>query len=115
MKLKWRAVRLHQIYVNSANNLHLRRLFALKLVEILKAGKRVLNFYESVLHTTIGNRFSWCPRGKVNLRVLGKEIIGLSVLLTASSEGMVYLQYLDGTNTEASVATYLMCLVEELD
>ena len=82
---------------------------------MLKSGKRVLNFDESVLHMTVGRRYSWCSRGKPNLRILGKELAGLSVLLAVSSEGELYLQYLDGTNTEVTVASFFLDLVETLD
>jgi len=81
----------------------------------LAEGKRLLNFDESVINSTVGKRYSWAPRGKNCLRVLGKDLAGLSVLLTVSSEGDIYLQYLDGVNTEASVAAYLLQLVETLD
>ena len=53
--LKWKTVR-HQddVYVNSERNIQLRKIFALKINNLLERKKILLNFDESIIDSTTG-------------------------------------------------------------
>lgn len=91
MRLRWRRVSNNHVYVNSSDNIRLRQLFALELVEVMRSGKVLLNFDESVIRLTSGRCYSWARRCKSNQRVIAKDVDGLSMLVAVSSEGDIYL------------------------
>ena len=92
------------MYVNSNENLLLRRLFAFYLIEVLISKKKIMNFDESIFHQTSMKSYSWELSGSGRKRLISKPVAGLSILLAVSSEGFSYHSFLDGNSNEATVA-----------
>lgn len=110
----WRRARPNDAYVNTSENIQLRQIFADKLIEIIMKNYVILNFDESVINSSCGVRKSWHKKGSGAQRFYNKSISNLSIMLTTSSIGHVFFQFLDGNNNETSVANYLIELESEL-
>ena len=58
-KLKWKKVKNQPAYINSANNIWLRCVFAQKLIRQLMDQKVILNFDETQISSSCPRTFSW--------------------------------------------------------
>ncbi|MFN9905315.1 MAG: hypothetical protein ACK56F_04205 [bacterium] len=96
--------------MKSNENLLLRRLFAFKLVDLLRSKKKIMNFDESIFHQTSMNSYSWDLSGSERKRLISKPVAGFSILLAVSSEGLSYHSFLDGNSIEATVALFFIAL-----
>ena len=87
LKLKWKKVKNNECYVNTKKNKILRFIFAKKIIEVMKEGKIILNFDESVINLTTSRSHSWCERKSSTARSFCRRISGLSILVAVSSIG----------------------------
>ncbi len=113
-KYSWRKARPNDAYVNTSENINLRQIFADKFIEIIKKNYVILNFDESVINSSCGIRKSWHKKGSGSQRFYNKSVSNLSIMLTTSSMGHLFFQFLDGNNNETSVANYFIDLESEL-
>lgn len=60
--MSYRKIRLISPATNSLRNLILRQKYALRLIEVLKQGKRVINIDESFLNETEQRKMKWQVR-----------------------------------------------------
>ena len=66
LKMRYRKVVPVSVHGNSEKNLVLRQQFALKLIELLHQGKRLLNIDETWLGMTDFRRMKWMAPGTTN-------------------------------------------------
>ena len=62
LKLAWKKVKKHQPYVNSPNNLILRRMYAAKIIDCLREKKIVINFDETQISSSCERTYSWASK-----------------------------------------------------
>ena len=65
MNLTQRKVRHQGAYINSEKNIHLRAVFAKKMINLINQGKTVINFDESIISGSTGRAYSWEKKGEV--------------------------------------------------
>ena len=90
MDLVWKKIRHQPEYVNSGKNIHLREQFAKDAIAILRDGKILINFDESIIGGTTSQSFSWERRGNVPGRVIKRTLSGVSIMLAISSDGIKF-------------------------
>ena len=66
LDMKFKKVKPISVHANSAKNLVLRQQFALKLIELLQEGKKILNIDETWLGMCDFRRMKWQPSGSTN-------------------------------------------------
>ncbi len=59
MGLKWRRARPQARYVNSPDNIKLRKVFAFKMMKVLDSDIVIINFDETVVRGTSGRNYTW--------------------------------------------------------
>jgi len=90
-------------------------MFAEQMLSLLARERVILNFDESLIEGSAGKRRSWCAKGMRAARHYRSSIHGISLMLTISSRGERFFQFLQGNNNEASVSSYLVALCESLN
>ena len=60
------------------------------MFEILKIGKIIINFDETVIKATTGRNLSWDKKGAGACRLHSKKIDNLSLMAAISSKGDVF-------------------------
>ena len=115
MGLKWKRARPQARYVNSGNNVKLRRTFALKMLEVCKQRKVIVNFDETCIRGTTGRAYTWAYKGTNPSRYHFKEVKDLALLAAISTEGDIFFQFLTGSNNSQSVMGFIGELVVHLD
>jgi hypothetical protein len=98
MNLRWKRIAHQREYVNKSENIEKRKNFALDLLKIIKSGKVIIKYDESVIGETSSLSYSWERRGSVPGRVLRRSLSGILIMLAVSSDGIRFLQFMDGTN-----------------
>ena len=115
LRLSYRIAKKVPVQGNSERCLVLRQQYALKMLDLLAEGKRVLNVDESWLNETSFTRRIWCPAdaaGTVPLRTMSPRI---SLIAALDTEGCVYFS-LTQTNTDQHVMlVFLRHLAGKLD
>ena len=90
MGLKWKKI-VHQAdYINSEINIQRRYQFAIELCNLLKAGKIIINYDESLISGTCSKAYSWERRKNTPGRVIKRTLTGISILLSVSSDGIKF-------------------------
>ena len=56
----------------------------MKLIEAIKAGKKIINMDETCITSTFNHAYSYGRRGEGNFRSFNKSVQGLSMLLAIS-------------------------------
>ena len=115
LQLVWRRVRPQHAYVNSHKNIVLRQTFAIKLIDAIKAGKKIINMDETCITSTFKNAYSYGCRGEGNSRTFNKSVQGLSLLLAISQDGLRVFQFINGTHNTWTFMAFMTKLVALLD
>jgi hypothetical protein len=115
MNLRYRKVGHQGEYVNKQINIDLRQKFALDILRLLKFGKTIINFDESIISGTCSKSYSWERKGRTQSRVLKRSTSGISILLAVSSDGIRFFQFMDGINNQDSIQAFFLGLVTNLD
>jgi hypothetical protein len=72
----------------------LRYEFAKELIHILKQGKIIINFDESMIGGTSSQSRSWERRESLPGRAIKRTLDGVAILLAVSSDGIKFFQFL---------------------
>ena len=100
---------------NSAKSIVARQQYAIKMLQILERGKRVINIDETWLNETGFVRRTWAPRDGRNNAKLNSVSPRLSMIATKDTDGRVWFS-LGHANTDSNViVTFLHHLVQTLD
>ena len=97
--LKFKKIKKVPFHGNSEKNLVLRQQFAMKLLELLENGKRVLNIDESWLSSTNFKRSKWREHGTTNSMPERHMNPRIAIIAAIDTEGDIYLS-LNQVNTD---------------
>ena len=100
--LRYKKVKQLAPQTNRLKNLVCRQRYALKMLEALASGKRVINVDESWINTTAFKRHSWTKAGKGNARPTKELSTRVAILAAIDNRGKAYLS-LSTANTDSSV------------
>ena len=113
--LRYKKVKKIPFQGNSERSLVLRQQFAIKLLGILDAGKRILNIDETWLNTTDFRSRKWRVRGTTNSVASRNIQPRISLIVAVDTEGEVYIS-LTQVNTDSHVKQlFLSHLSSQLD
>jgi hypothetical protein len=115
MGLKWKQTKRISFNANSEKNLVLRQQFALRMVDLLHQGFRILNIDETWLSDTMFIRKKWREHGSTNSVVGNSVSPRLSLILAFDSHGEVYLSMTQVNTNESVMSLYISHLVNVLD
>ena len=112
---KYRTVQQVGYSPNSDAQLRLRHDFAAKYLEVLAAGKRVINIDESLINHLNFNRKLWLPKDARH--VVLKKVVNPRVVLIAAvdSNGGVYLSFSQANTNAFTFQLYMEELVKVLE
>ena len=113
--MTYRSIRRILIQANSDQSLIKRQQYALKLIELLKKGKTILNVDESWLSDSSFNRKQWCPTdgtGTVPNKVLSMKV---AVIAAIDTEGRVYFALTHSLTNSEVIGMFFDHLCKILD
>ena len=87
---------------NRLRNLVCRQQYAIKMLEVLASGRRVINVDESWLNTMAFRRHSWTKVGKSNARPTKELSTRVAILAAIDNRGKAFIS-LGTSNTDSSV------------
>ena len=90
MRLKWRKISHQGEYVNSPQNIIKRKKYAIGLLNSLNEGKIIINYDESIIGGTTSWSYSWERRKDLPGRVIKRQVTGISIFLSVSSDGVKF-------------------------
>jgi len=91
MRMSYRKLRRLNLLTNTERCLVLRRLYAIKMLDYLERGYRVINIDESWLSTTDCRHMKWGERGKPNTLSMPECASRINIIAALDTEGRVYL------------------------
>jgi hypothetical protein len=97
--LKFKKIKKIPFRGNSEKNLVLRQQFAMKMLELLESGKRVLNIDESWMTSTNFKRSKWREHGTTNSMPEKHMSARVAIIAAVDTEGDVYVS-LNQVNTD---------------
>ena len=105
--------KLHPL-VTSQRCLVLRQQYALKMLDLLKQGKRIVNIDETWLNESSYIRRTWSKRGGAGNAVLNSITPRLSMISALDTEGRVWFSLSHSTTDSNVIATFLQHLAVAL-
>ena len=113
--LRYKKIKLLPYQGNSEKNLVLRQQFAIKMLELLADGKRIINVDETWISSTSFQRRKWCPKDSTN-SVINKQIQPrISMIAGMDTHGDTYACYTTVNTNTSVMKLYLSFLVEQLE
>ena len=103
------------LHTNSEKNRILRQQFALKLVELLRQGKRIINVDESWLNALDYRCMKWRAYKSTNSISKVQVVPRISVIVGIETTGAVYLSLLQSNNNTQTMELFFKSLVRKLD
>ena len=100
--LRYKKVKQLAPQTNRLKNLVCRQRYALKMLEALACGRRVINVDESWINTTAFKRHAWTKAGKGNARPTKELSTRVAILAAIDNRGKAYLS-LSTANTDSCV------------
>ena len=100
--LRYKKVKQLAPQTNRLKNLVCRQQYALKMLEVLASGRRVINVDESWLNTMAYRRHSWTKVGKSNARPTKELSTRVAILAAIDNRGKAYIS-LGTSNTDSCV------------
>ena len=113
--MSYRKITSIAIFGNSTRNLVCRQRFALKMIEVLTSGKRILNLDQTWLGMMDFRRMKWRVKGSTNSVPQLMMLPRISMFLVLSTEGQVYLSLFQANSNSSVTALFLHHLVKKLD
>ena len=114
-KLSYLKAKKLQSSANSEVNMVLRQQYALKMLELLREGKRIVNIDESWLNETSFIRKTWGQRSGQGNAKLNSISPRLSLIAALDTEGHIWFT-LSHANTDSNMmALFLNSLVKQFD
>ncbi len=113
--LRYKKIKLLPYQGNSEKNLVLRQQFAMKMMELLAEGKRIINVDETWISSTSFQRRKWCRKGStnsVNNRAIQPRI---SMIAGMDTSGDAYACYTTVNTNTSVMKLYLSKLAEQLE
>ena len=115
LKMRYRKIVTVSLKVNVPKNLILRQQFALKLIETMNSGKKIINVDETWLGLTDWRRMKWQAPGTTN-SILRKMMLPSVTMITAlDTNGEVYLSLLQSNSNSQVMELQIRQLVLQLD
>ena len=103
------------LHTNSVKNRILRQQFALKLIDLLRQGKRIINFDESWINNLDYRRMKWRPYKQANSVAKTQVTPRISMILGIETTGAIYLSLLQANNDSRTMELFFKSLVRKLD
>ena len=103
------------IHGNSEKNLVLRQQFAMKMIELLREGKNLLNVDQTWLNMTDFRRRKWQVPGTTNSVAQLQVVPRISMIMGIDTKGEVYLSLLQSNSNSKVIEIFLRQLVKQLD
>ena len=100
---------------NSVRNIVLRQQFALKLVELLMAGKTILNVDESFLGMMDFRLRKWQRRRGAKCHAITQTQPRISVISALDSDGEIFYSLVQGNTNDKIMEIFIQKLVKRLD
>lgn len=94
LNMSYRKIQTVTLRTNSEKNLVLRQQFALKLIEVLQSGKRVIKVDQSWLGMSDFRRTKWSPKDQTGSVAKIAMLPRITMFLALDTEGEVYLSLL---------------------
>lgn len=92
-----------------------RQFFAAKYIELLHAGRVIINVDESIISRTINRTRSWLPNGRRTFVAASKRLEQINIIAGVSSAGGLYYTVNRGRTNSYSFLLYICKLVEHLN
>ena len=93
----------------------MRQQYALKLIELLQKGKRIINIDESFLNEHDYQRRIWRPRGENNSMPIRTMTPRISVFVALDNFGEVHMSLSQDNTDTKNMVLFLHHLIIELD
>ena len=113
--MTYRMIRRIPIQANSDQSLIKRQQYALKMIELLKKGKTILNVDESWISVSSFTRKQWCPTdgtGTVSNKSLSMKV---AVIAAIDTEGRVYFALTHSLTNSEVIGMFFDHLCKILD
>ena len=99
----------------SEKNLVLRQQFAIKMMELLADGKRIINVDETWISSTSFQRRKWCRKDSTN-SVISRQIQPrISMIAAMDTDGDTYACYTTVNTNTSVMKLYLSYLAEQIE
>ena len=115
MGYRWRSVKNHQPYVDSAFAISSRQLFSKKLITQSLKGKVIWSIDESGFNDSNGMGKGWVQKGMCKKKSSLKRFKNITLITASSNEGDHWYSMLKGTNTSTTWCDFLRQFVTFLD
>ena len=103
------------VHANSPKNLVLRQQYALKLIGLLRAGKRILNVDETWLGMCDFRRRKWRVHGSSNSHPVKLMVPRVSMIAGLDTRGAVYFSLVQSNTNTKIIEIFFQHLVKKLD
>ena len=113
--MRYRKIIPISVHGNSDKNLVLRQQFALNLIQLLEAGKTLLNIDESWLGMSDFRRRKWKAPGTTNSVTQLQMRPRISMIIGIDTSGAVYLSLLQANSNSQVMDIFFRALVKQLD
>ena len=113
--MSFRKIQTVTLSTNSEKNLVLRQQFALKLIELLKNGKRIINVDQTWLGMADFRRIKWSRKDQTCSVPKIAMLPRITMFLALDNDGDVYLSLLQSNSNNKVMEIYLRKLVLKLD
>lgn len=115
MGLKYKKIKMLPYQGNSERNLVLRQQFAMKMMDLLQQGKRILNVDETWISGCNFQRRKWCRHGASNSMIEKQVAPRISMIAAVDSQGDMYSCFTQVNTNTSVMKIYLAKLAEQLD
>ena len=113
--MRYKKVHPVALHANSEKNLVLRQRFAMVFLDIMLAGKRVVNLDESWLGASDFRCRKWCPKDSRNSVAKLQLQPRISMICGVDTDGHLYLSLVQANNNSKVFGMFLRQLVRKLD
>ena len=103
------------IFANSSRNLVCRQQFALKLIDLLNEGKRIINIDQTWLGMCDFRRMKWRIKGTTNSVPQLPLLPRISMFIGLDTEGSVYLSLFQANSNAKITELFFHHLIKKLD
>ena len=113
--MSYRKITSISIYANSNRNLVCRQRFAMKLIELMSDGKRILNVDQTWLGMSDFRRMKWRAKGTTNSIPQLPMLPRISMFVGLDTEGQVYLSLFQANSNTKITELFFHHLAKQLD
>ena len=113
--MQFKRIKRIPIRSNSDRSLILRQQFAVRLIELLKQGKNIINCDETWIAQSDYRRSKWCPKDSENSLVDHTIKDRVSMIAALDMKGKIYYSLLQTNTNQEVFKLFVQHLVEQLD